>query len=192
MHAALGLGKAVGVFALKQHRDALDAGAFAGQRVGHLDLPAARFGPALIHARAASPPNRCASVPPAPALMLRMQLFRSCGPLRKTFSSSASSSLKNFARSRFQFLLDLRLRVGRLGLAEFEHDAEILELFFGLEQRLDFVAEGVGLVNQLLRLFAVVPEIVGGHQRVEFAQAFLRGGHVKETSAGAQVSPRPS
>src|SRR5208283_5221711 len=41
-----------------------------------------------------------ASVPPAPALMLRMQFFRSCGPFRKTFNSSASSSLKNRARSR--------------------------------------------------------------------------------------------
>src|SRR5213593_4674957 len=39
------------------------------------------------------------SVPPAPALRLRMQLLRSCGPLRKTFSSSASRSLKNLARS---------------------------------------------------------------------------------------------
>ena len=51
VHAAFGLGKAVGVFALKQHGDALEARAFAGQRVGDLDLPAARFGPALIHAR---------------------------------------------------------------------------------------------------------------------------------------------
>src|SRR6185437_5444392 len=41
----------------------------------------------------------CASVPPAPALMLKMQLLLSCGPVRKTFSSSDSSSLKYFARS---------------------------------------------------------------------------------------------
>jgi hypothetical protein len=75
--------------------------------------------------------------------------------------------------------------MGRLGLAEFEHHAEVVELLFGLEQRLDFVAEGIGLVNQPLRLFAVVPEIVGGHERIEFTQAFLCGGHVKETSADA-------
>ena len=79
----------------------------------------------------------------------------------------------------------LRLGRGRLGFAEFEHHAEILELFFGFGERLDFVAEGIGLVNQALRLFAVVPEIVGGHERVEFAQALLRGRHVKETSADA-------
>ena len=100
--------------------------------------------------------------------------------------------LEKFREVAFQFLLDLRLGGRRLGLAQFEHDAEIFELLFRLEQRLDLVAEGIGLVNQLLRLFAVVPEIVGGHQRIEFAQAFLRGGHVKETSAGARVSPWPS
>ena len=32
--------------------------------------------------------------------MLKMQFFRSCAPLKKTFSSSASNSLKYFARSR--------------------------------------------------------------------------------------------
>ena len=74
---------------------------------------------------------------------------------------------------------------GWFGLAEFEHHAEIFKLLFRLEQRLDFIAEGIGLVNQRLRLFAVVPEIVGGHQGVDFAQTFLRGGHVKETSADA-------
>src|SRR6266487_13635 len=41
-----------------------------------------------------------ASVPPAPALMLMMQLLRSCGPLRNTRNSSASRSLRNFATSR--------------------------------------------------------------------------------------------
>src|SRR5882757_8977220 len=40
------------------------------------------------------------SVPPAPELMVRMQLFLSCGPLRNNFSSIASSSLKNGTRSR--------------------------------------------------------------------------------------------
>ena len=126
-----------------------------------------------------------ASVPPAPALMLRMQLLLSCGPLRKTRSSSASSSLKNLARSGSSSLLDFRLRRGRLGFAELDHHPEIVELFFGFEQRLDLVAEGIGLVNEFLGLLAVVPEIVRRHQGVEFAQPFLRAGHVKETSADA-------
>src|SRR5712671_5049832 len=42
----------------------------------------------------------CDSVPPAPELMVKMQFFLSCGPLRNNFSSSASSSLKNGTSSR--------------------------------------------------------------------------------------------
>jgi hypothetical protein len=87
-----------------------------------------------------------------------------------------------------EFLKNFRLRFGRLGLAELEHHPEVVQPLFRLKQRLNFVAERIGLVNQRLRLFAVVPEIIGGHQGVEFAQAFLRGGHVKETSAGERVS----
>ena len=51
MHAAFGFAKAVGVFARDEHRGALDAGGFTGQRVGDFDFPAARFRPALIHAQ---------------------------------------------------------------------------------------------------------------------------------------------
>ena len=39
------------------------------------------------------------SVPPAPALMFMMQLLLSCLPLRNTFNSSESSSLKSLDRS---------------------------------------------------------------------------------------------
>ena len=49
MHPALRLAKAIGILALEQHRDALDARAFARQRVFDLHLPAARLRPALIH-----------------------------------------------------------------------------------------------------------------------------------------------
>src|ERR1039457_5179044 len=52
-----------------------------------------------VYMRESISAQSCASVPPAPALMLRMQFFRSCGPFRKTFSSSESSSLKYLARS---------------------------------------------------------------------------------------------
>src|SRR5476649_1646317 len=40
------------------------------------------------------------SVPPAPELIVKMQFFLSCGPLRNNFNSSASSSLKNGTSSR--------------------------------------------------------------------------------------------
>src|SRR5262249_51409989 len=51
VHAAFGLGVAVGELAFDEHRHALEPRAFAGERVGNLDLPAASLGPALIHAR---------------------------------------------------------------------------------------------------------------------------------------------
>ena len=190
MHAALGLGEAVGIFALKQHRDAFEAGRFAGQRVGDLDLPAARLGPALIHPREHLRP------------ILRLGAARAGVDAQDAILPVVRAVQENlqFQRVEFleksgevagEFLFNLRLGFGRLGLAEFEHDAEIVELFFGFGERLDFGAERIGLFHEALRLFAVVPEIVGGHQRVDFGEPVLQCGHVKETSAGAKVSPRP-
>src|ERR1035437_5253374 len=53
-----------------------------------------------VYMRESISAQSCDSVPPAPELMVKMQFFLSCGPLRNSFNSSASSSLKNFARSR--------------------------------------------------------------------------------------------
>ncbi len=39
-----------------------------------------------------------------------------------------------------------------------------------------------------LGLFAIIPELLARHQSVELAQALLRAGHVKETSADARAS----
>lgn len=86
-----------------------------------------------------------------------------------------------------QLLLDLRLRGLRLGFAQLHHHVEIFELLFRLEERLGLVAEGVGLVDELLGLLPVVPEILRRHQGIDFTQAFLRAGHIKETSANGQV-----
>ena len=122
--------------------------------------------------------------------MLMMQLLLSWRPLRKTFSSRESSSLKNRARSCSSSCWILGLGGFRLGLAQLHHDVEIFELLLRLEERLGLVAEGVGLVDELLGLLAVVPEVLRRHQGVDFAQAFLRAGHVKETSADGPVYRR--
>ena len=50
VHAALGLGVAVGVFALEQQRRLRDARLVAGQHILHLDREAAALGPAVVHA----------------------------------------------------------------------------------------------------------------------------------------------
>ena len=82
-----------------------------------------------------------------------------------------------------EFLPVFELFQLRLGFSQLDHDTEVFELPFGLEERLDFFAERTGFVDQPLRLLAIVPESFPGHLGVEGAQAFLHGGHVKETSA---------
>jgi len=158
VHAAFGFAEAIGVLALDQHRCALDAGPLTSERVLDLDLPAARLRPALVHPEEHIRQSQD-SVPPAPALMLRMQLLRSCGPLRNTRNSSASRSFRNFATSRFEFLLDVRLRLGRFGLAELEHHPEIVELLLSQEERVNAAAKGIGFVNQFLGLFALFQNV---------------------------------
>ena len=49
MDAALGFAIAISVLSLDEERGILYSSAFARQRVGYFDFPAARFGPALIH-----------------------------------------------------------------------------------------------------------------------------------------------
>jgi hypothetical protein len=62
-------------------------------------------------------------------------------------------------------------------------------LFLRLEERLDFAAVGIGLLNELLGLLAVVPETLSRHQGIDLPEALLRAGHVKETSAGEPAYP---
>jgi hypothetical protein len=69
---------------------------------------------------------------------------------------------------------------------------KIGEVFLGFQQRINTAPERVRFVNEFLGLLAVVPEIVGGHQRVEFAEALLRAGYVKETSANGLTCRRRS
>ncbi len=122
--------------------------------------------------------------------MLRMQLFRSCGPVRKTFNSRLSSSLQNWAKSRSSSASWRGCSAGGFLLGQFQHDLEIVNLPFGLEHRLGFFAQGIGLVDEALGLFAIVPEILLGHQSIQFRQPFLRARHVKETSANGRLFPR--
>jgi len=71
----------------------------------------------------------------------------------------------------------------RLGGGEFEHDLQIFDAFVELAERLDLALDVVGLVDDFLRGFLVVPKSFAGHLRLEFGQALGQFGHVKETSA---------
>ena len=84
-----------------------------------------------------------------------------------------------------QIFFDMRLRNGRLALAEFNHHAEISDLTFGLKNRIHLAANGVSLINKLLRLLAIIPKRFPCHQRFKLALSFLQVGDVKETSASA-------
>ena len=61
------------------------------------------------------------------------------------------------------------------------------KLLFRLEERLGLFTKSRGFVDQFLGLLTAVPEGLSRHERVEFAQAFLRARDVKETSACGPV-----
>ena len=100
--------------------------------------------------------------------------------------------LKVLREILLQFLLDFVLGSRRLGFPELDHYLEIFQFLFRLEQRFDLVPKGIGFLNELLGLFAIIPEIVRRHQSVELAQALLRARYIKETSADARVCPSRS
>src|SRR5947208_10439341 len=66
----------------------------------------------------------------------------------------------------------------------------MLNLLFGLQEGIDFLAKHVGFLDQFLGLLAIVPEALARHQGIHFRQAFLRFGDVKETSASGRLSRR--
>ena len=121
----------------------------------------------------------------APRDVYKRQILLVMRAVEKNFQFQRVEFLGKFFEVGFEFALDFFLRGGRLGLTQFNHDSEIGELPFGLEQGINLVAKGIRLINELLRLFAVVPEIVRRHQRIQFAETFLCAGEVKETSADA-------
>ena len=177
--AALGLAVAVGVFARDQHRGALDAGGFARQRVGDIDLPAARLGPALVHAQEHARPiarfgaaRARVDAQDAVALVVRA--------VEEYLQLQGVQLLEEPGQVPLEFLSRFWPGPVPARPAQLDHHAEIVELLFRLEQRLDLVAEGVGLVDELLGLLAIVPELLRRHQGVDFAQAFLRAGTSKK------------
>jgi hypothetical protein len=127
----------------------------------------------------------CASVPPAPALMVKMQLHLSCGPLRKGFQLECVEIGEQLFCVRFHFGFELRLHRFRLGGGEFEHHLQILHLLAEARERIELAANVICLVDDFLRRFLVVPESFAGHLRFEFGEPLGQFGDVKETSAGA-------
>ncbi len=149
MHAALGLAKTVGVFAADEQRGAFDARRFARQSVGHFHFPAARFRPALIHAQQHVRPVARFRAARA-GVNGEDAIFFVVRAVEKQFQFQRVEFLEKFDEVAREFRLDLRLRRGGFGLAEFEHDAEIVELLLQSLERLELVADDTGLVNEAL------------------------------------------
>src|SRR5690606_1753953 len=89
-----------------------------------------------------------------------------------------------------EFALDLGDDPGpfrfRLGLGEFQDLEVVADAAFRGKDAIDLPSDAVGLVDELLGLLPVVPEVVPGHGRFDFRQSGLLPGDVKETSAGWQ------
>src|SRR5215212_3684914 len=56
-------------------------------------------------------------------------------------------------------------------------------MLLGGDERIDFLSQRGGFVDEFLGLVAVVPKGLRSHQRFEFGQSALSAGNVKETSA---------
>jgi hypothetical protein len=187
VHPALGLGEAVGVFAPQHQGSVFDARPLTGQGVGDLDLPPARFGPALVHAQQHGRPVAGLGAP-GPGVDAQDGIV---AVMRAVEKESQFQRLQPVGKCRaVPFQLGGQRGLGRLGFGpgQFEHERQVLELLFGGPQGVKLAADAVGLVNQALGRLAIAPKVVPGHFRLDFAEAFLQRGHVKETSATASVS----
>jgi hypothetical protein len=77
----------------------------------------------------------------------------------------------------------LNLHRLRLGLREFQHHLQVIGLFAKTRERIKLAADVVGLVDDLLGGFLVVPESFTRHLGFQLGQALVQSGDVKETSA---------
>ena len=186
MHPALSLAIAVGEFASNNHGGTLDAGGFTRERVSHIHLPTARFGPALVH-----PQEHVRPVTGLGAARTGVDAHDAISTVVRAIEENSKLERIEFlevaGNVAFEFLLDIELGRFRLRFAELNHDPEVVELLLGLQQGFDAVAERIGFVDELLCLLTVIPEMINRHQGVEFAQTFLSAGNVKETSANGPV-----
>jgi hypothetical protein len=65
---------------------------------------------------------------------------------------------------------------------------EVGQLLFRVDEGVEALAEGGLLVEDLAGLLVVVPETGGADDDLQFGEAAVYVGDVKETSAGASVS----
>jgi hypothetical protein len=189
MDAAFGLTIAVGELAFDEEGGAFDAGAFTGEGVSEVGFPSAGFAPALVHAEEHAGPVAGFGAAGA-GVDAEDAVVAVVGAVEEDAKFAGLEIASERLEVALDFLKEGRLAAGGFGLAEFDHDAEIVELFLRLAEGFDASAEGIGLLDQLLGLIAILPEAFEGHLGFDFAEAFLYLGDVKETSAGDPVYRR--
>ena len=83
--------------------------------------------------------------------------------MQKDLEFVCFQGLDQFGNVGFDLLLKFDLCGLWLRLTEFNHDAQIVDLLFELEQGIDFLAKRVRLFDEFLGLFAIVPKVISGH-----------------------------
>ena len=181
VHAPLGLAKAVGILAGDQQRCALDAGDFAREQFADLDRPAALLTPALVHAQEhVGPVARLGAAgagvdgEDAVAVVVR--------PVEHQLQLERLQPPGELGQVGRQLGLDVLLRGLVLAIGQFDHRPHVGVLRLGLEQRIDAALNRRRLGDEFLGIDAIVPEIVLRHLPLDFRQAVLCLGNVKDTS----------
>src|ERR1035441_4810180 len=129
-----------GILSGDDQRRALDAGGFARQRVVDLHLPAAGFGPALVH-----PQQHAGPIAGFGAARTRVDVHDAVAlivaAIEKDLQFEGIEVFEELGEVLLQLLLNFGLGGLRLGFTQFHHDVEIFELLFRLEERLGLGAE---------------------------------------------------
>ena len=106
-------------------------------------------------------------------------------PIRSLAGASATALVAALDSGNLFWRETAQRLIERLGLAQLEHHMQVFELLLRLEKRLHTPFDRVRFLDDLLGLLVVVPEPLARHQHFDLAQAALRCGDVKETSATA-------
>src|SRR5580658_7317164 len=185
VHAALGLGVAVGVLALDDERRLRDAGLVPRLDVLDLDLEAAALRPAVVHAQQ--------HVAPVAGLgAARSRLYREERVVPVELAGEERRDLQlvelvGHGRDAPLELLLVGLAVGAVqGLHELQHDIRVVDLLLERDHGQDAPLEHVQLGYVLLGPLVVVPE--GGFAHLGLHRLYLPAllVDVKETSTSGR------
>ena len=185
MHAALGLGVAVGVLALDEDGGLADAGLVAGLHVLQFHGEAAALGPAVVHAEEhVGPVVRLGAA--------RAGLDGEDGVVAVELAGEERGDLEgvelgDHAGHGLVEFPGVNLELGPAGgFDELDHDVEVLDPLVKGDDRQDGLLQAVELGNVLLRALVVVPEFriaLLGLQGLDLTLLLFA---VKETSTGGR------